>query len=132
MPKFSVQLHEALKAGPHWDLRLEKDNAAISFAVPKRKLPGKGEKVLAIQVEDHPVDYMFWEGVIPEGSYGAGKVSVFDKGEYKINKWGDKEVDVTFQGKALSGRYVFLHTGDNKWLIVPKNVKQGAVPVEVL
>jgi len=134
MPKFSIQQHDAEKAGHHWDLRLAKGSTAVSFAIPKHKLPDKGEKVLAMRVEDHPLSYMAWEGTIPEGSYGAGNVSVYDKGTYDINKWNGDEIDITFHGADISGRYVFISIGNGRWLIVKpgEQEKMGGIDLEIL
>jgi len=115
--KFVIQEHDATRAGKHFDLRFERGNVAKSFAVPKHTMPSTGEKVLAIQVQDHPVSFMKWEGTVPEGTYGAGNIRIFDQGEYRINRWTDDVIDVTFEGNKIKGRYVFIHTGDAKWLI---------------
>jgi bifunctional non-homologous end joining protein LigD len=116
MPRFSIQQHEAEKAGVHWDLRLEKGGVAKSWAIPKCKFPTVGEKVLAVEMSDHSVGYMKFEGTLPPG-YGAGKVSVFDSGEYVENRWADDKVDIIIRGDKVSGRYVLVNTGGDNWLI---------------
>ncbi|MEA2054951.1 MAG: DNA polymerase ligase N-terminal domain-containing protein [Candidatus Thermoplasmatota archaeon] len=115
--KFVVQEHFA--SHHHFDFRLEMDEMAKSWAIPKNMPEGK-EKRLAIQVEDHTVEYMDFEGEIPEGMYGAGKVSIWDKGEYELIKKEEKEIEVQLSGQKLKGKYVlikFPKGGKNAWLI---------------
>jgi bifunctional non-homologous end joining protein LigD len=117
--KFVV--HEHFASHHHFDLRLEMQGVAKSWAVPKGMPLKKGERRLAIQVEDHSLEYMDFEGEIPEGCYGAGKVLIWDRGEYELLKLTEKEIKVRLEGKKLNGVYVLLRfpkAGENAWLVI--------------
>lgn len=114
-PGFVIHRHDASHL--HYDLRLEYGGVLKSWAVPKG-LPGEaGVKRLAVEVEDHPLDYIGFEGVIPEGQYGAGTVEIWDKGHYILESWEKDKVVFDFLGKKVSGRYVLIRTGEKNWLI---------------
>jgi bifunctional non-homologous end joining protein LigD len=117
--RFVVHDHYAKKAGHHHDFRLEMEGVLKSWAVPKLVPEVKGTKRLAIQVEDHEIDYINFKGVIPEGEYGAGEVKIFDKGKYKLIERGENKIVVELDGKRLNGTYalVKLKQGKNQWLI---------------
>ena len=101
-----IQKHAATHL--HYDLRLEMDGVLKSWAVPKEPPVTPGVRRLAVQVEDHPVEYAEFEGVIPEGEYGAGTVEIWDKGTYQLlERKGDKLV-VDIAGNKLKGVYVLL------------------------
>jgi len=96
------------------------DGVAKSWAIPKGLPTKKGEKRLAIQVNDHDIDYMGFEGEIEEG-YGAGKVLIYDKGEYKLINRDKKEIKINLNGEKFKGTYVLIRfpkAGKDAWLII--------------
>ena len=113
--RFVVQEHHATAL--HWDLRLERDGVLVSWAVPKGVPPDPATNHLAVHTEDHPMEYLTFAGVIPEGSYGAGSMGVWDTGTYDEEKWSDREVMVRFHGNRVQGRYVLFRTGGKNWMI---------------
>jgi len=116
--RFVVQKHRARNL--HYDFRLETGGVLKSWAVPKGVPEGIGIKRLAVQVEDHPVDYIDFSGVIPEGEYGAGKVEVWDKGSWELveGSLGSGSFKFNLLGKKLKGQYVLVRFKDKKnWLI---------------
>jgi bifunctional non-homologous end joining protein LigD len=113
--RFVVQEHHATSL--HWDLRLEHDGALASWAVPKGVPAHPRQNHLAVRTEDHPMAYLEFEGDIPEGNYGAGRMVVWDRGTYTCHKWEEDEVQVTFHGQRTSGRYVLFRTGAKNWMI---------------
>jgi bifunctional non-homologous end joining protein LigD len=113
--RFVVQEHHARSL--HWDLRLERDGALASWAVPKGIPPDPRKNHLAVRTEDHPIEYLDFHGEIPAGEYGAGTMAIWDRGTYETHKWRDKEVMVTFHGDRVQGRYVLFRTGGNNWMI---------------
>ncbi|HUU75991.1 MAG TPA: DNA polymerase ligase N-terminal domain-containing protein [Methanoregulaceae archaeon] len=118
-PIFVIQEHTARHH--HFDLRLERDGVLKSWAVPKDIPKKSGEKRLAVATEDHPLEYADFEGTIPEGEYGAGRVSIWDQGIYETLLWEDAKIEVVMKGERVSGRYVlvrFKKQGDNDWLIL--------------
>ena len=106
MPIFVIQKHNASHL--HYDFRLENDGVLKSWAVPKEPPKESGIKRLAIQVEDHDLEYANFEGEIEEGLYGAGKVEVWDKGIYEAVKFEPGEVIVDLKGEKLKGRYCLI------------------------
>ncbi len=98
---YVIQKHQARKL--HWDLRLEMNGVLKSWAIPKELVDQKGVKRLAIQVEDHSLEYANFEGIIPEGYYGAGKVEIWDKGTYELEKREENKIVVRIKGKKLKG-----------------------------
>jgi len=93
-----------------------------SWAIPKEIPETKGIKRLAIQTEDHSLEYANFEGVIPEGFYGAGRVEIWDKGSYELEEFSDGKIVFRLKGKRLKGRYglVKMRGGrfKGKWLIL--------------
>lgn len=121
LEKLIFVVHEHHASHLHWDLRLEMNNVLKSWAVPKEPSEKEGIKRLAIQVEDHPLDYAKFHGVIPEGNYGAGKVEIWDRGTYEIKFRDSKKIELIFHGKKLKGNYVLVKTHygskpDKSWL----------------
>ena len=117
---FVVQKHSATHL--HYDLRLEMDGVLKSWAVPKEPPTGPGVKRLAIQVEDHPLSYADFEGVIPEGYYGAGKVEIWDRGTYTLKERTDDKVVFELRGERLRGTYYLIRFkgSDKNWLLFKK------------
>jgi bifunctional non-homologous end joining protein LigD len=101
--RFVVQEHHATRL--HWDLRLEHDGVAASWAVPNGIPEDPKQNRLAVRTEDHPLEYLEFEGDIPKGSYGAGSMRIWDRGTYETHKFDDDKVEVTFHGERLRGRY---------------------------
>src|ERR1019366_2784735 len=95
--RFVVQEHHARRL--HWDLRLEREGVLMSWAVPNGIPEDPSENRKAIHVEDHPLSYLDFEGDIPQGSYGAGRVRVWDRGDYELEKFEDGELIVVFHGE---------------------------------
>ena len=116
--KFVVQEHHASHL--HWDLRIELDGVLKSWAVPKGPPTEPGVKRLAIEVEDHPLDYLTFEGEIPEGQYGAGRVIRWDIGDCDILERGEGKLHVRFHGDRLQGEYTLTHTHGSQWLLFAK------------
>jgi bifunctional non-homologous end joining protein LigD len=113
--RFVVQEHDATRL--HWDLRLERDGVLVSWAIPNGIPMSPKENRKAVHVEDHPLDYIDFEGVIPEG-YGAGTVKLWDTGTYELEKWEPKKVIVDFHGERLQGKYALFEAGSKKdWMI---------------
>lgn len=115
-PEYVIQEHHATRL--HWDLRFEINGTLKSWALTKG-VPKGNEKRLAVQVDDHPIEYAAFEGRIPEGGYGAGEVKIFDKGTFKMESYEqDKKIVVSISGKKLKGRYCLLHFKPNEknWL----------------
>jgi bifunctional non-homologous end joining protein LigD len=114
-PRFVVQEHHARSL--HWDLRLEHDGVLASWAVPKGIPPDPQRNHLAVRTEDHPLEYLEFEGDIPAGEYGAGTMAIWDRGTYEPHKFRDDEVMVTFHGERLRGRHVLFRTRGKDWMI---------------
>jgi bifunctional non-homologous end joining protein LigD len=122
--RFVVQEHHATSL--HWDFRLERDGVLVSWAVPKGIPPDPKRNNLAVHVEDHPISYIDFAGDIPEGNYGAGQVTVWDKGTYEEVKWSEREVMVVLHGERVEGRYVLFQTQGKNWMIHRMDPPQDA------
>ena len=116
-PRFVIQEHHARRL--HWDLRLERDGALASWAVPNGIPDDPQRNRKAVRTEDHPLEYLDFEGEIPRGEYGAGTMRVWDRGTYEVHKFRDDEVMVTFHGERVRGRYVLFRAGrePKDWMI---------------
>ena len=137
--RFVIQKHDA--SSLHYDFRIEADGVLKSWAVPKGPSTDPRDKRLAVMTEDHPLDYGGFEGVIPEGQYGAGTVMVWDAGTYENASVDDDgepisvadavnagQVKVRLDGEKLAGGYALVHTGfrsDKDWLLI-KEKDDGA------
>jgi len=133
---FVVQKHAARQL--HYDVRLELDGVLLSWSVPKGPALDPGEKRLAVMVEDHPLDYASFEGIIPRGQYGAGQVIVWDNGTYSPDEGGcsfadraeaeermrrdlaEGKLSFTLRGRKLKGSWtlVKMSRGENEWLLI--------------
>ncbi len=130
--RFVIQKHAA--SSLHYDFRLEIGGVLVSWAVPKGLSTDPSVRRLAIQTEDHPLDYLDFEGVIPEGEYGAGAVLVWDTGSYRNLRAGkgpnsvgmedalaDGLIEVWLEGEKLTGGYALKRTDGGKsprWLVI--------------
>jgi DNA ligase D-like protein (predicted 3'-phosphoesterase) len=116
---YAIQKHQASHL--HYDLRLEEGGVLKSWAIPK--LPPRQESIrrLAVETEDHPLGYEDFEGVIPEGEYGAGKVEIWDRGTYLPKESGPGKRILEIKGEKLRGRYALIKlkpkdSRDKNWL----------------
>jgi bifunctional non-homologous end joining protein LigD len=126
--RFVVQKHAATRL--HYDFRLEMEGVYKSWAVPKGFPSVKGEKRLAMHVEDHPLEYGTFEGIIPPGNYGAGTVMLWDKGTYKIvegdpaTALGNGKLVLRLTGRKLKGHWTLVRMRsteqreENAWLLI--------------
>ncbi|MEZ0054027.1 DNA ligase D-like protein (predicted polymerase)/DNA ligase D-like protein (predicted ligase)/DNA ligase D-like protein (predicted 3'-phosphoesterase) [Mycobacterium sp. MAA66] len=115
---FVIQEHHATRL--HYDFRLERDGVLVSWAVPKNLPQDASVNHLAVHTEDHPLAYASFEGEIPKGEYGGGRVSIWDSGTYDTEKFRDTgergEVIVNLHGTKISGRYALIQTDGKNWL----------------
>jgi bifunctional non-homologous end joining protein LigD len=123
---FVIQEHHARRL--HYDFRLERGGVLVSWAVPKGIPPDTGHNRLAVQTEDHPLDYADFAGIIPRGEYGGGTVTIWDAGTYVTEKWRDGEVIIVLDGQKAKGRYALIRTKDNSWLLHRMKDQGAEVP----
>lgn len=132
--EFVIQKHRASRL--HYDFRLEHDGVMLSWAVPKGPSLDPSTKRLAMQTEDHPIEYNRFEGVIPEGEYGAGTVMIWDYGtwEPEVEDVGRAlakgDLKFTLHGKKLTGSWVLVRTRDRQWLLI-KHRDKAASSVDI-
>ena len=121
MSEFVVQKHHATRL--HYDFRLEMEGVLKSGVIPKGPPTESGIRRLAVQVDDHPVSYIDFEGDIAEGLYGTGTVEIWDKGEYELQQKEPDLLTFTLRGDRLQGEYALVHTGAKNWLLLKTKVR---------
>lgn len=123
--RFVVHEHHASRL--HFDFRLELEGGLKSWAIPKGPSMNPAEKRLAVQVEDHPLEYIDFEGVIPEGNYGAGAVVIWDEGEFELLEATEKKISCFLHGRLLRGGFILSRLKPRgkdpakDWLLIKKN-----------
>jgi bifunctional non-homologous end joining protein LigD len=135
--RFVVQKHRA--SALHYDFRLEADGVLVSWAVPKGPSLDPAVKRLAMRVEDHPIEYGTFEGVIPEGEYGGGTVMLWDTGTYEPDPDTPDvgkalhagELKLTLHGKKLHGGWVLVRTGGRRWLLMKRKDAAASKTIDV-
>ena len=117
--RFVIHKHQATRL--HYDFRLELDAVLKSWAIPKEPPTQHGIKRLAVQVEDHLLSYIGFEGIIPKGEYGAGTVEIWDKGTYALKSRSENKMVFTLHGEKLAGDYILVRfKQDKNWLFFRK------------
>ncbi len=116
---YVIQRHQASRL--HYDLRLEEEGVLKSWAIPKSPPEEAGVRRLAVQTEDHPLGYEDFEGIIPEGEYGAGTVKTWDKGIYSVLESDSAKRIIEIKGKKIKGKYALIklkpkNPDDTNWL----------------
>lgn len=131
---FVVQEHHATHL--HYDFRLELDGVLKSWAIPKGPSLNPEDKRLAVEVEDHPLDYASFHGTIPAGEYGGGEVYIWDKGTWQVdgdahNALKKGKLEFTLKGKKLKGHFVLVRMPDKKatskhnWLLMKRSDQEA-------
>ncbi len=113
--RFVVHEHHARRL--HWDLRLEHNGVLLSFALPRGVPQDPEENRLAVHTEDHPIEYLDFHGTIPKGEYGAGEMTIWDRGTYEPEKIEDNKIVAVFDGERVKGRYALFQTRGDDWMI---------------
>jgi bifunctional non-homologous end joining protein LigD len=122
LKRFVIHEHHATRL--HWDLRLEMEGVYKSWAVPKGVSMNPEDKRLAVAVGDHSLEYGKFEGILPEGSYGAGRVAIWDKGAYECDdppaQLKKGKISFTIYGEKLKGGFtlVKMYNDEKNWLII--------------
>ncbi|UCG14373.1 MAG: 3'-phosphoesterase [Deltaproteobacteria bacterium] len=128
--RFVVQEHHATRL--HFDFRLEIDGVLKSWAIPKGPSMNPADKRLAVEVAEHPLEYIDFEGIIPAGNYGAGAVVIWDEGEFDLLERTEKKISFVMHGRRLQGGFTlskirFRGKGPSKdWLLIKKRDEQVA------
>ncbi|MEW5921776.1 MAG: DNA polymerase ligase N-terminal domain-containing protein [Bacillota bacterium] len=116
--RFVIQEHHARRL--HWDFRLETEGVLKSWALPKGPPQKKGERRLAVQVEDHPLEYLDFAGEIPPGNYGAGEVKIWDRGLFSFLENSPDKIKIVLMGERLQGAFLLVRRGkeQQQWLML--------------
>src|SRR3989337_2522486 len=122
-PRFVVHEHEATRL--HYDFRLEMHGLLRSWAIPKGPSMDDSQKRLAVLVDDHPLEYIDFEGIIPEGRYGAGPVVVWDNGTYDLLEEKTDKISFILKGKKLKGNFILVRMKgkEKEWLLIKQKDK---------
>jgi bifunctional non-homologous end joining protein LigD len=132
-PRFVIQEHHATSL--HWDLRLEHGGVLVSFAVPKGLPWSPDEDHLAVHTEDHPLEYLHFTGDIPDGSYGAGRMSIWDEGTYEPEEMADDKFKFVLHGRRVEGRYAIFPWKGRNWMVhrmdPPQDPTRSALPTDL-
>lgn len=119
---FVVHEHHASRL--HYDFRLEMEGVLRSWALPKGPSMDPSQKRLAVKVEDHPLEYADFEGIIPKGQYGAGPVLIWDRGAYELEQEGEAKISFVLHGGKLRGGFILMRMKGkgppNQWLLVKR------------
>jgi len=132
---YVIHKHDADRAGSHYDLRIKipKKRLLASFALPKLKFPKDStEKVLAIRTNDHGRYWMYYQGEIPKGEYGAGKISIVQKGQAEIFGWNSKHITFSIEGPIATGRFSLIkfkgkRDNANTWILIKTKEQKKTV-----
>lgn len=133
--RFVIQRHDASRL--HYDLRLEINGSLKSWAIPKGPSMNPKDKRLAVETEDHPLDYLTFHGTIPKGNYGAGKIIIWDTGTFAVDatetdqelseQWVNGNIKLIFFGTKIKGRFALVRTSSKnrqeQWLLIKKRDK---------
>ncbi|MCK0538005.1 DNA ligase D [Alcanivorax quisquiliarum] len=127
-------MHHHAARNDHFDLRLEQNGVLRSWALPRGPSMAPGEKRLAVEVEDHPLEYGDFEGVIPAGEYGGGTVMLWDAGHWICHQQSESRIDLALHGNKLRGRWTLTRMRDkgkrkqNQWLFIKRSDDDGPLP----
>ena len=132
-PRFVIQEHHATSL--HWDLRLEHNGVLVSFAVPKGLPWSPDENHLAVHTEDHPLEYLDFAGEIPDGSYGAGRMMVWDEGTYEPEEMAEDKFKFVLHGRRVEGRYAIFPWKGRNWMVhrmdPPQDPSRAPLPTDL-